>query len=252
MTLFPIYFPSTFPLDHHQIQQRKQRLIGRTPHLAVKQWLAHWAQIGLQWTLPHNRPLQRFLAHWSEIEKELTLRISVDLVQESNVQQDQTIRSMVQSLNDAGHTQYAKCLREIGGLKCEIENQLKRQGCISKKAEETELLVDSICHAICDEIYDLTESHQQLAAAVTSHGPEQLTDFLTEFSQRLARIQQAHNTLQQTARTLRPEQQTPQPNSGADARELDRLLTILKEENRIYQRVHRRIHDELPNVPVEL
>lgn len=249
MTVKAIEIQPTFPLDDAHIRQLRRSIILQTPRLMGLQFLGVLGQL-LQGT--QLGPLaawgQRAVTWWEDEERQLTLRVVRQLIDQSNQRQDATIRGMVDQLGREGHPQFAIALGKFLLLKQHIERELHQGGPLNSRKEKIEQLVDSICQEVCHEVHRLSMLESQVAEVLTSRDQQKLARLseLTHSGQ--ARVMHAYSTLAQTADQLAillvPGKNASLSNDENGA--LDRLLEILRAENSLTQVIDERLRTELP------
>jgi len=188
---------------------------------------------------------------WNEMEEELTARVVRQLVNESNVSQDEEIRKLMRNLNGVGKWQYAISLGKILLLKQRIESDLHRGSKLTERKKEVEILVDSMCNEVCQEIFDIAQLNDQLSEILTSGDQGRLDELTDRVSTGHTRIMRAYATLSGTSEKLTDvlEPGTERPDvTQRKKSELDRLIEVLREENEVSQAVQQRMRDELPDV----
>ena len=251
MSVLPIELRPTFPLDEDRIRRMKRDLIWRSPRLVVGQALWRLATAVKAAGFSAETSLaNRCLDWWSDIDQDLTAQVVRRLVDESNQSQDESIRTMILHLEDSGRTQYAISLGRVLLLKQHIESGLHRDGELTRRKKEIEKLVDSICQEVCNELFRIADSNDQLANILTSRNEQQLHEASDELRARHARIMQAYATLYDTANQLGVEYQPMTASSGQRIENavLDRLIDNLREENELAKTVDERIRTELPRL----
>ena len=154
MSVLPIDLRPTFPLDEDRIQRMKRDLIWRSPRLIVGQALGRIAaSLKAAGINAETSLVNRCLDWWSDLEQELTAKVIRQLVTESNLEQDDSIRTMIRHLEQVGRTQYAISLGRVLLLKQHIEHGLHHDGELTDRKAEIERLVDSICQEVCNELF---------------------------------------------------------------------------------------------------
>ena len=245
MPVIPIRLKPTFPLDATKIRKLKREAIWRSPRKLAIRALANVSRM----LIPTSDFSTDMRDAWSEIDDELTARVMQDMIQESNVGQDEEIRKLMRNLNGVGKWQYAISLSKILLLKQHIESDLHRSGHLNERKKEIEILVDSLCQEVCQEIYEIANISDNLAKILTSGDEERLTEMSGRVSRGHLRIMKSYATLSGTAGKLTAalEPGTERPDSSArQISELDRLINVLREENEVAEVVDQRIREELP------
>jgi len=258
MAVLPIHLRPTFPLDERRIQGMKRDLIVQSPRLIFGQCAAFVADRLLAAGFGSNQGVLRtWLDKWSSLDDELTARVVRRLVAESNADQDDAIYGMIGRLKQSGYAQYSISLGRLLLLKQHIEQGLHRNGVMSDRKEEIEILVDSICQEVCNELYRIAESDAELAKVLTSRDPKRLDETTEKLKASQKRIMHAYATLYDTASQLAIE---AKPLSGSsvgvtsstmDGPVLDRLIENLREENEMAKAIGERIRTELPDIDRE-
>ncbi len=238
-------------MDESRIQRMKREIIWRSPRLIFGQALGRLAKsLQLAGFDSETSLINRSLDWWSGVDQDLTVQVMRRLVAESNVDQDDSIQAMIRHLERSGQVQYAISLGRVLLLKQHIERGLHRDGTLTKRKEEIEILVDSICQEVCNEIFRIADSDERLAKVLTSRDPQQLDDASDELKARHSRIMHAYTTLHDTATQLAIEAEPVPQNAGGKLENavLDRLIENLREENELTKAVDNRIRNELPEV----
>lgn len=251
MTVVPVSLQPTFPLDSARIVQLKREMMWRSPQLFVAQLLAHIAGSLELVGVVDRRSANRLVVAWRNRHDELTARAVRQLILESNVVQDEHIRSMIRDLEQNGKAQYSVCLGKFLLLKQNIESDLHRCGKLTLRKQEIESLTDSVCQEVCNEIYKIATLCDQIADALTSREAERLTDLTDRINGSHARILRAYITLADTAEQLRAARRVYDCHKREDSTVLDRLLDNLREENAISRVVDERIKAELAETESE-
>ncbi len=253
MAVLPIQLRPTFPLDERRIQRMKRDLIAKSPRLIFGQCAAFVADrllaagFGAEGGL-----LRKWLDQWSNLDNELTAQVVRHLVAESNMKQDDVIRGMISRLKIDGHVQYSISLGRILLLKQHIEQGLHRNGVMSERKEEIEILVDSICQEVCNELFRIAEIDEGFAKVLTSREPKLLDESTESLKASHERIMHAYATLYDTASQLAVEAKPMDADSAkipnVDGPVLDRLIENLREENEMAKTIGDRIRKELPDI----
>ena len=120
-------------------------------------------------------------------------------------------------------------------------------GKVTRKEKEIEVLVDSICAGVCDELTELASLDRQLAGVLTSGDQAELESLTKRQKECHHRVLHAYTTMSQTAGQindmLRPSAQ-PATSRDEESKILERLIDELREENEIAGRVQDRMRDE--------
>ena len=253
MAVLPIQLRPTFPLDERRIQGMKRDLIVQSPRLVLGQCAAFVADKLLTAGFGSERGLLRtWLDKWASLDDELTARVVQRLVAESNIDQDDAIRGMIGRLKQSGHAQYSISLGRLLLLKQHIEQGLHRNGVMSDRKEEIEILVDSICQEVCNELYRIAEADEELAKVLTSRDPKLLDEATEDLKSSQKRIMHAYATLYDTASQLaieaKPMKVPEVGKKNVDGPVLDRLIENLREENEMAKTIGDRIRKELPDI----
>lgn len=249
MSVLPIQLRPTFPMDETRIQRMKREIIWRSPRLIFGQALGRFAGMFKAAGFDSETSfLNRCLDWWSDVDQELTARVVQRLVAESNIDQDDSIRTMIRHLERSGRAQYAISLGRVLLLKQHIERGLHQDGELTQRKEEIEVLVDSICQEVCNELFRIAESNEGLAKILTSRDPAQLEQASEQLKARHSRIMHAYATLHDTASQLAVEAEPVRQAARLENAVLDRLIENLREENELAKTVDDRIRNELPEV----
>ena len=247
MPVIPIRLSPTFPLDAAEIRKLKRQLIWRSPRLLAMRTFANLAGV----LLPRSDFASDMKASWTESDDELTARVVQGLIARSNAGQDEKIRQLMRNLNGVGKWQYAISLGKILMLKQHIESDLHRDSRLTERKKEIEILVDSLCQEVCQEIYEIANLNDQLSEILVSGEQSRLDELTERVSKGHSRIMQSYSTLAGTANKLTVvlEPGTERPDAAQrKTSELDRLIEVLREENEVAQAVDRRMRDELPEL----
>lgn len=253
MAVTPIQLRPTFPLDERRIQRMKRELIAQSPRLVWGQFVAYVAGKLRSAGFGSERGLiQNWLDWWANEEQELTARVVGRLVTQSNIDQDEAIHGMIRRLQNNGHVPYAISLGRILLLKQHIERGLHRNGVLSERKEQIEVLVDSICQEVCNELYLISDADEELAVVLTSRDPKRLEAANEELRDRQSRIMHSYATLHDTASHLAVEAEPVTSEiTRIENSVLDRLIENLREENEIAKTIDDRIRTELPKLDHE-
>lgn len=246
MPVIPIQFKPTFPLDDARIRKMKRKAIWKSAKMLTVRAVANVTKR----LFPKSDLARDAGDAWKEMEEELTARVVRQLVNESNVSQDEEIRKLMRNLNGVGKWQYAISLGKILMLKQHIEADLHRGSKLTERKKEVEILVDSMCNEVCQEIFDIAQLNDQLAEVLTSGDQSRLDDLTDRVSTGHTRIMRAYATLAGTSEKLTDVLQPGTERPGVTQRkksELDRLIEVLREENEVSHAVQQRMR-ELPDV----
>ena len=247
MPVIPIQFKPTFPLDEVRIRKMKRQAIWKSAKMLTVRAVANFTKK----VFPDSDLARDAGDAWNEMEEELTARVVRQLVNESNVSQDEEIRKLMRNLNGVGKWQYAISLGKILLLKQRIESDLHRSSKLTERKKEVEILVDSMCNEVCQEIFDIAHLNDQLSEILTSGDQNRLDELTDRVSTGHSRIMRAYATLSGTSEKLTDVLQPGTERPGVTQRkksELDRLIEVLREENEVSQAVEQRMRDELPDV----
>lgn len=242
----------TFPLDENQIRLRKLKLILQSPATGISLIgafvlgkIAGFGWPGVATLL--GAASAGLFTYWKKKNDELDNRAISELVRESNLAQDSELLRITTALRQSGHTQYSNSLGRFVLLKQRIEDRLHQDGEITNKKKEIEVLVDSICVGVCDELTELATLERRLTDVLTSGDRTELQSLSKRQTECHNRVMHAYTTLSHTAgkidEMLRPSVQ-PAEIRREESRVLDRLIEELKEENEVTIRVQERLREE--------
>lgn len=247
MPVIPIQLQPTFPLDAAKIRRLRRQAIWQSPKLLAMRSFANVAKF----LMPKSDLATDLNDSWSEMNDKLTAQVMQGMIAESNDGQDRQIRNLMRNLNGVGKWQYAISLGKILLLKQHIESDLHRGSRLTERKKEIEILVDSLCQEVCQEVYEIANLNDQLSEILVSGEQSRLDEMTERVSKGHTRIMHAYATLAGTADKLTVVLQpgTERPDSASrKTSELDRLIEVLREENEVAQAVDRRMRDELPEV----
>ena len=240
----------TFPLDRSLISGYRRRKIMRSPLT----WLA---LVGAAGASIFSRSMPGLIASfgaastalwmfWQSRTDALEAEAIQQIITDSNKTQDEELQRIMQALQAKGQHQYAASLGKFLLLKQRIESRLHESGEITKKTQEIEVLVDSLCSSVCDQITQLTALNQKLGPVLTSNRPERLSRMHDQIGKCHERIMKAYGVLFQTARNIdaliSPSRQRNEEQKH-DADVMDRLIQQLQEENEVAQAVQQRMKE---------
>lgn len=242
----------TFPLDENRLRLKKLKLVFSSPITGLAYLgalivggLFKFEGTGLGGLLAAASG--GLFAYWRTKNEQLESKAIAELIQESNLAQDNELLRITDVLRREGHHPYANSLGRFVLLKQRIETRLHADGQFSRKEKEIEVLVDSICAGVCDELTELVALDRQLAGVLTSGDQAELESLTKRQQECHNRVLHAYATMSQTANQindlLRPSAQ-PETKRNEESRILDRLIDELREENEIAGRVHERMRDE--------
>ena len=242
----------TFPLDENKIRLRKLKHIFKSPLTGIAlvgavilSKLAGFEEVGTTGVL--GAAAAGLYSFWKTKNSDLENKAISELVRESNLAQDSELLRITTRLRSQGHMQYSNSLGRFLLLKQRIEQRLHQDGKITEKKKEIEILVDSICAGVCDELTELASLERRLTDVLTSGDQSELRSLTERQTECHNRVMQAYTTISQTAsqidQMLAPSAQ-PVEQRREDSRVLDRLIEELKEENEVSTRVQERLRDE--------
>ena len=242
----------TFPLDENRVRRRKLKLVFSSPVTGLT-YLGALIVGGLFKTGGAGfggllaAATGGLFAYWQTKNEELESKAIAELIQESNLAQDNELLRITDVLRREGHHPYANSLGRFVLLKQRIESQLHADGQVTRKEREIEVLVDSICAGVCDELTELVTLDRQLAGVLTSGDQAELESLTQRQRDCHHRVMHAYATMSQTADQihdmLRPSAQ-PATKRDEESKILERLIEELREENEIAGRVQERMRDE--------
>lgn len=257
-TLFSV--APTFPLDDHRIRARRLERIAKSPVT----WGAVVATGGLGLAL--GAGFTGFVAlyalaaialrkYWEKQRATLDAASLRDLIDESNVAQDEELRRIIGHLHSAGQPQYALCLGRFLVLKQKIEGEVHRGRHLATFAREIEKGVDGICSEVCREITRLREREGEVGEVLTSRDPDRLDRLDAARRESQAAILHAYTSLYQThagilglgsaARTGTP----VEVKESEPGKKLNQILGDLRDEADLIVRTHARIQQSLVDTP---
>jgi hypothetical protein len=242
----------TFPLDENKIRLRKLMHVVKSPITGVAFLgalilgkIAGFEEWGLAGVF--GAASAGLYRHWKKKSASIEDAVISELVRESNLAQDSELLRITDELRSRGHTQYSNSLGRFVLMKQRIETRLHQDGKITEKKKEIEILVDSICAGVCDELTELGMLERQLTDVLTSGDQAELKRLAERQTECHNRVMQAYTTISQTAAQiddmLAPSAQ-PVEVRREESKILDRLIDELKEENEVSSRVRDRLRNE--------
>ena len=231
----------TFPLDQQEIGRRKWAHIFKSPKLLVSASCALIVEGISRLRIPFisaacNRLGRALSLRWRTQDAELTAAVIQEMMRLSNNAQDQELQRITRALRSDGYHQYAISVGKFLLLKQRIERELHADGQVSRRNQEVETLVDSLCAAVCEHIQQLTSIDARLAEALTSAEDGLLTSLMSSEQTCHRRIRHAYGTLSETAKRLDlmlSPGSDPVDFHQEQMEQLDKLIEQLQEENEI-------------------
>jgi hypothetical protein len=241
----------TFPLDKQLIQRYRWKNWLRSPltwgTLAVALGAAVVARIPLPgMAVLLGTAIGGLTAYWKSQTAKLDAEAVSAIIKASNEQQDIELQRIMDELRADGHHQYSVCLGKFLLLKQHIEEYLHEDGALTKRKQQIEVLVDGMCHAICDQLTRLTRLHNQLSSVLTSGNPEKLAQLRNEIDDSHKLVMDGYSAIYSTAENLGAMLQPGVTTTSREEQEsqvMDRLIEQLQEETEVAKRVHERLKD---------
>lgn len=245
-----IQIDPTFPIDEKRIRKLKNEKIRQSPRL-LGLWDLHLTCSAFsKIRFPPLVMLKEQVANWWQAaDDQLTYDSVRQLIDDSNKKQDSIIQKMIEQLYQAHQLQYAISLGKFLMLKQDIEKEIHADKVLDDRRERVEILVDSICQEVCNEISTLAMLDSNLAVVLTSSEPEKLQKLTQQTIESHTRILHAYTTLADTATQLgRLLQGSSRMQAEQETAILDQLLENLNRENDVARVVNERIKNELPEI----
>lgn len=180
--------------------------------------------------------------YWRSRGQQLEASVLMDLIDASNLAQDEALRQAMWKLRVSGRHNYAVTLGRFLVLKRTIEQRLKQGSPIDQQRREVENLVDELCFGVCDHIRDIVAIEEKTASILVSNDANELLETNETRRKLLNQIVDAFGAVSDTCRNIELVLQPGnRPESGGAS--LKMAIEQLSSENDILHRVHRRLSD---------
>jgi hypothetical protein len=197
----------TFPIDQNKIRNRKMQLMLESP--------ISWGTAGVALFLPLVLGLggwgiffASLLAayglrqYWRSRGQQLEASVLKDLIDASNLAQDEALRQAMLELQISGRHNYAVTLGRFLLLKRTIEQRLKQGSPVDQQRRQVENLVDELCFGVRDHIRDVIAIEEKTASILVSHDAEELLETNETRRKLLNQIVDAFGVVSETCRNI--------------------------------------------------
>ena len=180
--------------------------------------------------------------YWRSKGQQLEASVLTELIDASNLAQDEALRQAMWKLRVSGRHNYAVTLGRFLVLKRTIEQRLKQGSPIDQQRRQVENLVDELCFGVCDHIREIVAIEEKTASILVTNDANELLETNETRRKLLNQIVDAFGVVSDTCRNI---ELVLQPGSRSDGggTSLEAAIGQLSSENNILRRVHKRLSD---------